>query len=289
MNKKLLSGVLTCLLVFVLALPFGCAAFADDADGATAAFAEADPSDEIAAAVSAFMNEPQIVADRADLLSDAEELILRDRFLSIKERYDVNVAVCAVQSMNMRTVEESAESYVANESNLDGDTVILYIAMGSRDYDLFATIGRAEDIFFAKGREHIVRRVQPLLSDGKYYDAFRTFGDLCEDFLARDAEGKPYTNLTVPKDKSPICFVVAIGAGLLIGTMIVGKYKNELKTVRMRNEATGYVRPGSMQVTNANEMFLYSNVTRVKRQTESRSSGGHSSHTSGGGHTSGKF
>ncbi|MBQ6164857.1 MAG: TPM domain-containing protein [Clostridia bacterium] len=278
MNKRVLSGLCALILGLALLLPF-----------AVPAFATGSSDDPIADAVSEYMSTPVVVGDYADLLTPAEETVLRGTYASLKELYNVNVAVATVQTLNGRTVENAVESYVANESNLDGSTVILYISMEDRDFDIFATIGRAENIFFDKGREYIFRQVKPLLSSGDYYEAFKRFGECCQDFLARDAAGDPYTARDLPNEKSPVCFLIAIGAGLLIGTIIMNKYKSELKTVRRRNEATSYVRQGSMQITMANEMFLYSNVSKVRRQTESSSGGSHSSHTSGGGHTSGKF
>lgn len=283
MNKKVLSVLCALLLFFALAVPF---AFASDADETMVLF---NSEEDIAAAVADYMSTPVVVGDYADLLTEAEEIVLKGTFASIAEKYNVNVAVATVPSLNGQTVETAAENYCFNESNLQGDTILIYLAIDSRDFDIFATAGRAESIFFTEGREYIFRQVRPYLSDNDFNGAFTRFGELCGDFLARDAAGTPYTKKDLPNEKSPICFVIAIGAGILIGTLIMSKYKNELKTVRKRNEATSYVRPGSMQVTVANDMFLYSNVSKVKRQTESSSGGSHSSHTSGGGHTSGKF
>lgn len=282
MNKKFLSGLLAFLLIFALALPFGCAAFAEEADESVVLFAS---DDSLTYAADGWL----LVNDEADLLTDEQENELFAQFSSTKENHNVNVAVATVQSLDGKTVEQAAEEYVYDLSGLGKDTVLLYLAIGSRDFDVFATIGHAEDIFFTEGREYIFSQVQPLLSSGDYAGAFGTFGRICEDFIARSDAGEPYTRSSFAKKKSPVCFLIAIGAGILIGTLIMSKYKNELKTVRKRNEATSYVRPGSMQVTVANEMFLYSNVSKVKRQTESSSGGSHSSHTSGGGHTSGKF
>ena len=287
MNKKVLSLLCALLLCFAFALPFAVAADADAEPGETMALFSSD--DAISDAVSAYMGAPVTVGDYADLLTEAQELVLKGQFSEIAEKYNVNVAVAAVQSLGGQTVENAAENYCKNEGNLQGDTILLYLAIGTRDFDIFATAGRAESIFFAKGREYIFRQVKSYLSEDDFYDAFHRFGEVCDDFLARDAAGEPYTEKSLPNEKSPICFVIAVGAGLLIGTVIMAKYKGELKTVRKRNEATSYIRQNSMQVQNAGEMFMYSRVSKVKRQTESSSGGAHSSHTSGGGHTSGKF
>lgn len=62
--------------------------------------------------------------------------------------------------------------------------------------------------------------------------------------------------------------------------------KGQLKSVRMQNAATSYVRPNSMQLTQERDLFLYRNVTRTARPKNNSGSGGSSgggSHSSTGG------
>ena len=71
-----------------------------------------------------------------------------------------------------------------------------------------------------------------------------------------------------------------------IGMIITAIMRSKLKSVRFKNQAMDYVRPGSMQVTESRDIFLYRNVTCTKKQerVESSSSGsGGSTRSKGGG------
>ena len=71
---------------------------------------------------------------------------------------------------------------------------------------------------------------------------------------------------------SPIVPLVCIVIGAALGIAIVQGMKAQLKSVRKEKSAANYVRPGSMNLTGKQDLFLYSNVNRVKRETKSSSS-----------------
>ena len=75
---------------------------------------------------------------------------------------------------------------------------------------------------------------------------------------------------------------------------MVNKAESQLKSVRYQDQALSYVTPGSLNVTDGRETFLYSAVSRTARprDTGSSSRGGGSSYSGGshgGGGRSGKF
>ena len=133
---------------------------------------------------------PQLIADSADLISDGEEAILRADFESVRKKYAVNVAVCTISDASEQSVEAAAQHYVYNVSGLGRDTVLLYVNIGTRRVDIFATAGLGEEIFNAAKREYLLSRVQPLLTSGDYYEAFRTFGNLCEGVISGNSENE---------------------------------------------------------------------------------------------------
>ena len=76
---------------------------------------------------------------------------------------------------------------------------------------------------------------------------------------------------------------LAILIGFAIAMIIMLIIRSKLKTVAMQRGAANYIRSGSMVVTAARDTYLYSTVTRTKR--EKNNSGSHTS--SGGGSHSG--
>ena len=87
---------------------------------------------------------------------------------------------------------------------------------------------------------------------------------------------------------SPVVLLVCIVIGAVLGVVVVNGMKAQLKSVRKAKSAANYVRSGSMNLTGKQDLFLYSNVNRVKKETKSSSSsGGSSTHTSSSGTTHG--
>ena len=68
---------------------------------------------------------------------------------------------------------------------------------------------------------------------------------------------------------------------------MTGFRRGQLKTVRRKAAASDYVRPGSMNVAYANDVFLYSHVNRTAKPKDNDSSGGSATHTSSSGTTHG--
>ena len=79
--------------------------------------------------------------------------------------------------------------------------------------------------------------------------------------------------------------LVSVGIGLFAALIVTGSMKGKLKTVRAQTAADQYVKPGSMNITERREMFLYSQIRRQKRET--KKSGGSSTHKSSSGRTHG--
>ena len=59
---------------------------------------------------------------------------------------------------------------------------------------------------------------------------------------------------------------IALILGAILSFLIPMSYlKGQLKSVRAKDTAADYVRPGSMEVTTRRDIYLYRNVTRVAK------------------------
>ena len=85
--------------------------------------------------------------------------------------------------------------------------------------------------------------------------------------------------------------LISLAIGLAVGGITVLVMKSKLKSVGRQRAAASYVIPGSFNLVESRDLFLYSNVTRTERSSETRSGGGGGSHTSSGGvsHSTGRF
>ena len=97
-------------------------------------------------------------------------------------------------------------------------------------------------------------------------------------------------------DSGYVFYPAQIGVSLLVGA-IIGLIalliaRRGMNTVKSKGSATDYVRQNTFRITGRQDIFLYSNVTKTRRDTDSDSSAGHSGggssvHTSSSGHSHG--
>ncbi|GBU20526.1 hypothetical protein R80B4_00404 [Fibrobacteres bacterium R8-0-B4] len=79
--------------------------------------------------------------------------------------------------------------------------------------------------------------------------------------------------ITIPKtvdwDYKPI--LIAWAAAIAIGIGVVEFWKYKMNTVFLKHEADTYVVPDSLKFNVKTDSFLYSHVTKTRRQTQNRS------------------
>ena len=71
--------------------------------------------------------------------------------------------------------------------------------------------------------------------------------------------------------------LICLGIGLVIALIATGIMKGQLKSVRSQSAAADYVKSGSLQVTEAHDLFLYRNIVRHPKPKSNNSGSGRSS------------
>ena len=241
---------------------------------------------------------PARLADQAGLLDREQREQLTAMLDEISEKHQVDVVIVTTNSLEGKTARDYADDYFIDEGygqGENGDGILFLVDMGDRNWAI-ATHGYAIDIFTDAGQEYILDQVKPYLSAGEYEEAFRTFAKECEDFILHADEAEPYDVGNLPKEPFDIGenLMIALGAGLVAGLIVALAMRGKMKTVRKQDQASSYVRPGSMNVNRSHDYYLYSTVSKTaKPRNEDHGGGGSSTHTSSSGDTfggsSGKF
>ncbi len=240
------------------------------------------------------------VVDRADILSDYEEEALRSKLDGLSERIGCDIAAVTVNSLNGKSAQAYADDfYDYNGYGMgSGDHGVLFlIAMDEREW-AFSTYGLAIDALPRYTLESIAYEIIPDLSGGDYYGAIALYADLSakkieyyiatgsvmggsygDDYYYDDNyyydddfyydDDYYYDELTVGEK-----FIVSIVVGTVVSLIIMLVMKSGMKTVRSNNFASPYIVDGSMNLTESRDLYLYRNVTRVRRETESSSGRG---------------
>ncbi|MGN1479295.1 MAG: TPM domain-containing protein [Acutalibacteraceae bacterium] len=230
------------------------------------------------------------LVDNADLLNDGEETTLLAKLDEISERQRMDVVVVTVDSIGDKTPEAYADDfYDYNGYGIGGnhDGILLLVSMENRDWHI-TTTGYGITAFTDAGIKYLSKQFLDDLGDGNYAAAFTTYADKCDEFITQANTGEPYDVNNLPKE--PFDFLmwilISVVVGLVAAYVITNIMKGKLKTVRFQPAASNYVKQGSLNLTNSQDIFLYTHVDRKVRPKET-SSGGSSTHTSSSGSTHG--
>ena len=242
-----------------------------------------------------------LLVDEAGLLSDSEAAALLDKLTGLSAKWKNDIVIVTVGSIDGATPEAFADDWFdyggygrdGGSDITQGDGLLLLLNMGESDWWISAK-GSAVEAFTDAGIEFLGNKLKADgLSGGDYANAFDKFAGWCDQFFEQAATGEPYDKGNLPQARRTAAdyiavLIVCFGAGALIAVFVTRGMKKKLVTVRKKQAAADYVRPGSMRVLYANEQFLYKNVTKVYRQPASSGGGGGSStHTSSSGSSHG--
>lgn len=217
--------------------------------------------------------------DEADLLTESEEYELTNKLRSISGQYNAQLIVATMPSLQGWDIDSFIE-YAYDTTGFGfgtyHDGVMLLIAMEEREYRILSN-GLAGDAIDGGKIDAISDAIVSDLSGGDYFDAFDTFADRCAYYLEGHINGYPFD--------FGGSLLGSLAIGLVVGLIVALVLKGQLKSVKRQNQASNYIRNGSMHLTANSDLFLYRNITRTRRQTSSSSgsrSGGGSRHVGGG-------
>ena len=229
-----------------------------------------------------FAATPRLVDD-AKLLTSSEKGELLSLLNEISERQDMDIVIVTVKSLNGKSPRAYADDCY-DYHGYDADGILLLIAMDSRDYYI-STSGYGITALNDAEINYISNRFAGDLSSGNYASAFRTYAELCDDYISEAKSGNNYDRgNSFPFGKH---LLISLIIGFVIAFIATAVMRARLKSVRSKSGASDYVRQGSFRVTRSNDLFLYRRVTRRARPKDNGSSGGSSTHRSSSGRSHG--
>lgn len=224
--------------------------------------------------------------DEADLLTEAEEQQLLSALDEISERQGMDVVVVTAYSLGGKSAQDFADDYFDYNGYGQGSSrsgVLLLHSPQYRDWWI-STRGAGITAFTDAGIDYIGKQITPLLADGENAAAYMMFAQQCDRFITQAKTGQPFDVGTLPREPLPLwSILICIGIGCVISAVIVIVLRQQLRSVQLQPAANDYVRPGSMQVTQHRDMFLYRHVSRRLKPQGSSGSGGSSTHRSSSG------
>lgn len=211
----------------------------------------------------------------------------------IGSKYDVDIVVVTVESTGNKTAEAFADDFY-DYNGYSKDGILFLLSMENRDLAI-STKGYGIEVFTDYGLDYIIECMRDDLANDDFDYAFMTFADKCELFLEQAENGKPYDYGNTIKTTKDYLTVIGISAviGLVIAIIVVLILKSQLTSVKFQRNADSYLKSGSINLTQNNNIFLYKTLSKTKRESQSSSGGGSSTHRSSSGSShggrSGKF
>lgn len=251
---------------------------------------------------AAVFQDVQYVVDQADVLTDDENSALNTLAAEYSAAYGVDVLIATVENMGGESAESYAVSLNGNRNWWDSDNAILFLlAMEEREWYI-ATFGEAIYIFTDYGLDQLGAEAVDYFSAGYYYDGFDAYLSLIPSYFTAWKNNAPIDDFHYnPGYREEVVYyepvrektvLDVLPVSLLIGfvtaavTLLI--MRSAMNTKRRQRSAADYMRQGSYHLRTHQDIFLYSNVSKTRRQQNNGNHGGGSSiHRSSGGRNHG--
>ena len=230
------------------------------------------------------------VTDSAKILSESEVQSLEAEASRIAERYGCAVYIVTLEDYrtynneSIKTCIKELYNYFDLGFGENRDGTILMLSMADRDYALWSHGSFAEYAISDYGLDRIERNVLPYFRQNDWYGGFSAYLRGAEELIAKADQGEPEAYRMSLAAKAAIALVPSS----LIGFLVCGIFKGQMKTAKEKETAEDYVVSGSARLRIREDRFI--NSTRTVHVIQHNSGGG-GSRPSGGGTSvhSGKF
>lgn len=250
--------------------------------------------------VSAASSLPMVV-DHANLLSDDERIALEETAQALRSEYELDVVIVTVDDLNNQSAQSYADNYYDENGYGYGNSysgILFLLSMAEREWYI-STCGDAIYAITDYGVQQLGETAVLYLSEDRYYDAFFAYLTALPEYLDAYEAGTPidgYADYSdhyyhgdreemvyYEEDRSPN-LLISLLIGIIAAVVAVCIMRASMNTKRKQHGASGYLKAGTFHLKRHQDLFLYSNVSKVRRQQNNSGSGGGSSvHRSSGG------
>lgn len=214
-----------------------------------------------------YASNKQRIVDNADLLTSSQEEELSKLIDEVSVNNKFDLVIVTIDSLEGKSAEAYADDYYdyngyGYSDNYSG--ALFLISTENKRH--ISTCGDGLEIYDDYLLDEIQYSCIMYLEINDYYNACKSFIEISNDALEEYYEFPLLMSL-----------IISLVIGFIIAFVIVSAMKNKLKSVRRKLEANVYTKPGSMNITISNDIFLYSHVSKRPKPKNNNSGGSHTS------------
>lgn len=231
------------------------------------------------------------LCDEAGVLTQEEASKLNLLMDDIYETYDFESIVYIADSTEGMEIRKYAAEFM-QEYNYGGgesgrDALCVIHVPSQRQFAVVAR-GEGQEIFDTDIQESFLDKMEPYLKDDDFYSAYLNAQQAVERCMARYTQGKSIRPMDIAGTSIIVVllrsFFISLVPALLIAFLAGGVRRHQMKSIRPQEGARAYMADGGLKLMRKDDIYIRTDVRRVKRENNDGGKGGGSSgsFTSGG-------
>lgn len=228
--------------------------------------------------------------DEAGLLYQEEIAILEEKATELESLYSIDAVVLTVDSLGGSRPQDYADDYY-DHSGYAEDGVLFLLAMEEREWYI-STSGIMIYALTDYGIQQLGEDIVSFLAEEYWFEGFCCFLDSLPAYLEAYRQGAPidgYADYSGDyyhgdqeetvyyEETSEPSFLLSLICGMVISAVVILVMRLSMNTKRPQRSASVYLKDGSWNLHQHRDIFLYSNVTKTKKQEPPKNTGGGSS------------
>ena len=230
------------------------------------------------------------VNDEAGLLLSEEIRSLEEIATQLKDLYDIQAVVLTVNSLNGFHAQDYADNYYDNAGYSDNGVIFL-LAMAEREWYI-STSGTVIYALTDYSIQKIGEGSVSYFAEEMWYDGFSYFLYALPAYLEDLEDGTPIDGyadysgdyyhgnqeeiLYYAEEFTP-SFLLSLLCGIVVSGIVILIMRLCMFTRRPQRCASAYIKEDSWKLTQHRDVFLYSNISKIRKQEPHKNSGGGSS------------
>lgn len=231
----------------------------------------------------------QSIVDTQNLLTADQMNELTQKIQNVEQRHQVKIGIEFLNNTHGQSLDNAANSLLdKNFSGAPNGGILLLVVMDNHKWKI-STDATMRQRISDSDTEDIAQNFVKYLSNGDYYEACNSYIEDVDAYLTYyETNGKSYSGSSSGFSIDPLSAIMAFFIAIICAGIFRSNLIASMSNVHQATSATDYLKRDTVKINETKDTYLFTNVTRRKKNKGSSRSG---SGGGGGGHggSSGSF